>query len=74
MIKCPICEKGTLIKTKEKEVFYGVNLGVYPTEKCNHCKETFTDGVVMERIEQKAKEKGVWGFGKKTQIEAKGYQ
>lgn len=68
MVKCPICEKGVLKKSKERKVFYGVDLGEYPIEKCTKCGETFTDGEVMKEIEKKAKEKGIWGLGKKTKI------
>jgi len=72
MVKCPICEKGTLKKTKERKIFYGVDLGEYPVEKCTRCGETFTDGEIMKIIEKKAKEKGIWGLGRKTKITRSG--
>ena len=68
MVKCPICEKGILKKSKESKVFYGIDLGEYPVEKCTKCGEIFTDSNVMREIEKKAKEKGIWGLGKKTKV------
>ena len=68
MVKCPICEKGMLKKSRERKVFFGVDLGEYPIEKCTKCGETFTDGEVMKKIEEAAKKKGIWGLGKKTKI------
>jgi len=68
MVKCPICEKGILKKTKERKIFYGVDLGEYPVEKCTKCGETFTDAEVMRKIEKIAKKKGIWGLAKKTKI------
>lgn len=72
MTKCPICEKGTLRPAKEKHVMFGINLGTYPGEKCNKCGEVFTDAKVMEKIEKIAKQKGIWGLGKKTKIARSG--
>ncbi len=65
---CPACEKGTLKPTKEKHVLFGVDLGTYPGEKCNSCGEVFTDSSIMKKIETAAKQKGIWGLGKKTKI------
>ena len=68
MKKCPICEKGNLKKTTERKIFFGVNLGIYPVEKCTNCGEVFTDGEIMKEIEKKAKKAGIWGLGKKTKF------
>lgn len=68
MKKCPICEKGILKHVMEKHVLYGVDLGTYPGEKCTACGEVFTDSSVMKHIEIVAKEKGIWGLGRKTKI------
>ena len=68
MEKCPICEKGELKKVMNKEEYYGVYLGEFPVEKCTYYGETFTDGKTMEKIEEIAKQKGVWGLGVKTKI------
>lgn len=70
--KCPICEKGNLIKTKEEHFHQGINLGFYPAEKCSSCGEVFTEGKYMQEIEKKAKEKGIWGLGKRTKVTVSG--
>lgn len=51
-----------------KEEFHGVYLGEFPAEKCTSCGEIFTSGETMEKIEEIAKKKGVWGLGAKTKI------
>ena len=68
MTKCPICEKGTLKKGKVKEKMFGVYLGEFPAEICDRYNESFMDGETMKKIEKIAKEKGIWGLGKKTKI------
>ena len=68
MIRCPICEKGKLIKVIKKHVLFGVDLGVYPGEKCTSCGEVFTDSSAMEKIEAVAKKKGIWGLSARTKI------
>jgi len=68
MTKCPICEKGNLKPVMEKHVLFGVDLGSYPGEKCTACGEVFTDSSVMKKIELAAKQRGIWGLGRKTKI------
>lgn len=68
MTNCPICNKGMLKPTTEKHVLFGVDLGTYPGERCTECGEVFTDSSVMEKIEAVAKQKGIWGLGKKIKI------
>jgi len=68
MTKCPICEKGTLKRKKIKEVMFGVYLGEFPAEVCNHCGESFTNVKTTREIEDIAKKKGIWGLGMKTKI------
>ena len=67
-MKCPLCEKGTLKKEMIKEHMFGIYLGEFPAEVCSKCKESFTDETTTKIIEEKAKEKGIWGLGKKTKI------
>ncbi len=68
MKKCPVCDKGTLKPVQEKHLLFGVDVGTYPGEKCSSCGEVFTDSEVMKKIETIAKQKGIWGLGKKTLI------
>jgi len=68
MEKCQICEKGYLKKVMNKEIIYGVELGVFSAKKCSYCGEIWVDGKTMDNIEKIAKEKGVWGLGTTTKI------
>ena len=67
-MKCPICEKGILMKKKIKETMFGVYLGEFPAEVCTKCGESFTDIETTKKIEAVAKKKGIWGLGMKTKI------
>ena len=67
-MKCLICEKGILKKTKIKEFMFGVYLGEFPAEVCTKCNESFTDEDTTKSIETIAKKKGIWGLGRKTKI------
>lgn len=71
-MKCPACGKGQLIKKKIRETIYGTCLGEFPAQVCNHCNESFTDSITTKHIEEVAKQKGVWGLGKKTKITRSG--
>lgn len=51
---------------------FGVCLGEFPAKICESCKESFTDEVTTKRIEEAAKEKGIWGLGKRTKIARSG--
>lgn len=68
MKKCPICEKGTLEKKKIKEYMFGEFLGEFPAEVCIKCGESFTDTATTAKIEERAKEKNLWGLGANTKI------
>lgn len=67
-MKCPICEKGELKKGKIKETMFGVYLGEFPADICSKCNESFTDSETTRKIEDIAKQKGIWGLGRKTKI------
>lgn len=67
-MKCPICNKGELRKGKVKETMFGVFLGEFSAVVCSKCKESFTDSATTKKIEEAAKEKGIWGLSAKTKI------
>lgn len=67
-MKCPVCDKGVLRKAKTKEYLFGVFLGEFPAEICDKCKESIVDSKTMQRIEDAAKKKGIWGLGAKTKF------
>ena len=69
---CPACNKGKLRPVQEKHVLFGVDLGTFPGEKCDKCGEVFTDAAIVEKIQTLAKQKGIWGLGKKTKITRSG--
>ena len=66
--KCPMCGKGSLIRKKVDETMFGVNLGRFPEWVCNHCGESFTDENTTQAIIERAKQKGIWGLGKKVKV------
>lgn len=67
-MKCPTCGKGELKKGKTEEEMYGVRLGTFPALVCDRCKESYTDALTTEKIEQAARKKGVWGMGMRITI------
>ncbi|MFH0874964.1 MAG: AbrB/MazE/SpoVT family DNA-binding domain-containing protein [archaeon] len=67
-MKCPICEKGELKKEEKSQNMYGVNLGKFPALVCKECNESYTTEDTTKQIEIAAKEKGIWGMGKKTKL------
>lgn len=67
-MKCPVCEKGNLIKKKIDEEMFGIHLGKFPAEVCDVCGESFVDEEVMKKIEERAKELGIWGLSKKLKV------
>jgi hypothetical protein len=67
-MKCPICEKAELKKGKFKKFIQGEYLGEFPALICSACGESLVDGPTMQKIEDAAKKKGVWGLGAKTKI------
>lgn len=68
MQKCPICEEGNLKKSKIKEYMFGIYLGEFPANICSKCGESFTDSNVTRKIEEIAKQKGIWGLSSITKI------
>ena len=67
-MKCPVCEKGSLRKGKTKEYLFGVFLGEFPAEVCDKCSEAIVDSPTMQKIEDAAKKKGIWGLGAATKF------
>ena len=67
-MKCPICQEGILKKGKIKEYMFGIYLGEFPADICSKCKESFTDSDTTKKIEEIAKQKGIWGLSAVTKI------
>lgn len=43
---------------------FGIPLGTYPAEVCGACGESFVEGEVMDAMEARAKELGLWGLAR----------
>ena len=67
MEKCSECN-GRMIRKEVDFKIYGVSIGKFPAWICPKCKEELFDEETSRRIEKVAKEKGLWGLGKKTKI------
>jgi transposase-like protein len=63
-----MCGEGALIRKKVDEAMFGVSLGRFPAWVCNHCGESFTDENTTQTIIDRAKQKGIWGLGKKVKV------
>ena len=72
MVECPACGKGKLRRGKVREEMFGIDLGEYPAEICDSCRESFIDQDAMKKIEARAKEMGLWGLAKKVSIARSG--
>ncbi|MDP3763327.1 MAG: AbrB/MazE/SpoVT family DNA-binding domain-containing protein [bacterium] len=71
-MKCPLCDQGILKKGNSKEEMFGIELGEFPARICSHCGESFTDEETTVKIQEVAKQKGLWGLEKKTTISRTG--
>ncbi|MBU0460414.1 MAG: YgiT-type zinc finger protein [Nanoarchaeota archaeon] len=72
MENCYECGKGKLTKKLVDYKQYNVLVGKYPAEVCQECGEVFFGSETVEQIENKLKEKNLWGLGIKTQIGTSG--
>ncbi|HLD05690.1 MAG TPA: hypothetical protein VJG90_08275 [Candidatus Nanoarchaeia archaeon] len=68
MVKCYLCEKGTLSRKKVDYELYGTSLGKFMAETCNACGEIFFSENVSKKMTELAKKKGLWGLYAKTKI------
>ncbi|MBI5065973.1 YgiT-type zinc finger protein [Candidatus Woesearchaeota archaeon] len=66
--KCYICEKGFLENKKVDFSLYGTNLGKFDAQVCSVCGEKFFDEKASDEIDDKAKEKGLWGLEADTKV------
>ena len=66
--KCYMCGKGELVKKKVDVKPYGISIGRFDAEVCNECNETFFSEQTSDRIDEVAKNKGLWGLEARTRI------
>jgi uncharacterized C2H2 Zn-finger protein len=67
-VKCPVCGKANLRREKRRAEQDGFDLGVYVAEMCPSCGEVFWNQKDVVKMEQKAKEIGIWGLEQKTKV------
>jgi YgiT-type zinc finger domain-containing protein len=70
--RCPACGRGTLKLKRVREEMFGVDLGQYDAEVCEHCGESFFTPESVDQIERKAKELGLWGLASKVKVARSG--
>lgn len=70
-MKCEEC-RGKIVKKKVPHKQFGVLLGEFDAEVCTKCGEAIFSMREAKRIEEKAKEKGIWGLTAKTKIGVSG--
>ena len=68
MTQCYECAKGELVKKQVEYTKYGLLIGKYPAEVCSQCNEIFFESNVVGKIEEKVKEKSLWGLASKSRI------
>lgn len=66
-MECPICG-GKLKNEKAPFWFSDIKLGEYEADVCTKCGEAFYTEDASNQIEQRAKELGLWGIGKRVVI------
>ncbi|MEW6069030.1 MAG: YgiT-type zinc finger protein [Candidatus Thermoplasmatota archaeon] len=64
-MKCPLCNKGKLVKKKTSYTYGDIHFGEFDSEVCTKCGETIFTEEAFDAIEAKAKELGVWGIAEK---------
>lgn len=65
-----VCEEcgGKVIKKKVDYFYLGENLGKFECEVCTNCNEKVFSEETFGKIEQIAKEKGLWGLSVKSRV------
>jgi YgiT-type zinc finger domain-containing protein len=70
--KCPVCGQGKLRPKRVREEMFGVTLGSYDAEVCDHCGEVFFTSESVDLIEARARELGLWGLASKVKVARSG--
>ena|SRR3989338_6047687 len=65
--QCEECD-GKLIKKSVEFKLYGESVGFFPAEVCTKCGEEVFDEATSDKIDEKAKEKGLWGLGSSAKV------
>ena len=70
--KCPDCEQGHLRLKRVPEEMFGIVLGTYEAEVCDHCGGVFFTARSVDKISERAKELGLWGLASKVKVARSG--
>ena len=65
--KCPECDGKIEQKNLDYELL-GVNLGKFPTLICMKCEHKFYEDSIVDKIDEVAKKKGLWGLEHRTKL------
>lgn len=65
--KCEECG-GKIVKKNVEFSLYGESLGFFPAEVCTKCGEEVFDEETSDKIDEVAKQKGLWGLSARTKI------
>ncbi len=66
-MKCIMCNGDLKEKVVEHKEL-GISIGKFKAMICNNCNETFYDSAIVEKIQQKSKELGLFGLSRKTKV------
>lgn len=66
-MKCVFCN-GELKKGNIEYKEYGISLGRFPAKICDECKESFFEPEIVDKIQAKSKELGLFGLKAKVKI------
>lgn len=67
LMKCDECG-GKIANKKVEFKLYGESLGYFPAEVCTKCGEQVFSEETSDKIDEIAKEKGLWGLGVDTKV------
>ncbi len=70
--KCPVCGAGILRPKRVPQEMFGVDLGTYEAEVCDRCGEAFLTSESVDRLEARAKARGLWGLASKVKVTRSG--
>lgn len=64
IVECPLC-KGKMEWKKHPFSLVGTELGKFEAEVCTKCGEAWFTEEASDQIDERAKELGLWGIGKR---------
>src|SRR3989344_3514658 len=67
MKKCILCNGNLKNETVDYSEF-GVSLGKFPAKVCEKCNESFFEADIVDKIQTKSKELGLFGLKKNVKI------